>query len=404
MLERLPDGVAKDLRLKIATMRTILLEQRPPAFALIGRRGSGKSSLINALFGDKVAAVGHVKSQTGQGKWFDFTTKTGTLAILDTRGIQEGSTPAEADDARTPIESIVLELKKKAPDALLFLVKASEVDAAIDADLDALERISDELERMHGLRPPIFGVATHCDLLEPKATRLHAQAEEPKADVDEKLQHVTHVELALSSKLEARDTLRPHVVSVMGVSTYLSFRPDGTQRSDERWRIDALAAALFKHLPTEGRGMFVRLAGIQSLQEELATSLAKATATVCAGIAAVPIPVADMIPITALQVSMIAGIAWISGRTLDTKVAAEFLTTTGLNVGMGYALREGARAIIKYVFPLGGSAVSGIVAFAGTLAIGRAARAYYIRGERGTTTKRKIKRAFFGARGGWSGT
>lgn len=396
LLERLPDGVAKDLRLKIATLRTILLEQRPPAFAMVGRRGSGKSSLINAIFGAKLADLGHVTSQTGRGRWFDFTSGVGSLSILDTRGVQEGSRPTEADESSSPIESIVLELAKKAPDAILFLVKATEVDAAIDGDLDALEKILAELERLHGCRPPIFGIATHCDLLEPKLTRLHAESGEIAADVEEKLRHAALVELALSAKLKARGSLAPHVAQVIGVSTYMSWREDGSLRADERWRIDQLAAALFKHLPNAGRGMFVRIARVKSLQEELAKTLTKATATLCAGIAAVPIPLADIVPITTLQVTMIAGIAWISGRELDTKGGAEFLTSLGVNVGAAFAFREGARALVKYIFPGGGSAVSGVVAFAGTMAIGAAASAYFIRGE----SRRKVSWAFWKSQSG----
>ena len=139
-------------------------------------------------------------------------------------------------------------------------------------------------------------------------------------------------------------------------------------------------STLFKHLPDAGRGTLVRIARVRGLQEELANNLTRATAAICAGVAALPIPVADVIPITTLQVTLIAGIAWLSGRPLDRKAAAEFLGAMGANVGLGFAFREGARALIKFVFPGAGSMVSGAVAFAGTLAIGAAARNYFLRG------------------------
>src|SRR5437868_2898981 len=137
----LPDGTVSDLRAKIGLLRTILLEQRAPAFALVGRRGAGKSSLVNALFGASVAEVGHVKAQTGRGKWFDYASPRGAISVLDTRGIQEGSKPSEDDTAKDAVSSILVELKRKVPDVILFLVKATEADSAIDADLSALERI-----------------------------------------------------------------------------------------------------------------------------------------------------------------------------------------------------------------------------------------------------------------------
>jgi uncharacterized protein (DUF697 family) len=165
-----------------------------------------------------------------------------------------------------------------------------------------------------------------------------------------------------------------------GLSTYISFAKDDTVRADERWRIDELVGTLFKHLPDAGRGTLVRIARVRGLQEDLANNLTRATAAICAGVAALPIPVADVIPITTLQVTLIAGIAWLSGRPLDRKAAAEFLGAMGANVGLGFAFREGARALIKFVFPGAGSMVSGAVAFAGTLAIGAAARNYFLRG------------------------
>src|SRR5262245_7203592 len=167
----LPAATVNDIRAKIALLRTILLEQRAPAFALVGRRGAGKSSMVNALFGARVADVGHVKAQTGRGKWFDHVSERGTIAVLDTRGMQEGSKPAEADSAKDAVASILIELKRKVPDVIVFLVKATEADAAIDGDLAVLERIYAEIEREHRFRPPLVAIATHCDVLEPKGTR-----------------------------------------------------------------------------------------------------------------------------------------------------------------------------------------------------------------------------------------
>ena len=269
-------------------------------------------------------------------------------------------------------------------------MKATEADSAIDADLDALERVYAEIEREHRFRPPLVAIATHCDVLEPKATRLHKASEEPPEDIEEKLARVSEVEHHLETKIKERAKLAPHLVWTRGLSTYISFAKDDSVRADERWRVDELVGTLFKHLPDAGRGTLVRIARVRGLQEELASNLTRATAAICAGVAALPIPVADVIPITTLQVTLIAGIAWLSGRPLDRKAAAEFLGAMGANVGLGFAFREGARALIKFVFPGAGSMVSGAVAFAGTLAIGAAARNYFLRG----TSIEDAKKAF----------
>jgi predicted GTPase len=380
LLERLPLDVAKDLRVRVATLRTVLLDKRPPALVLVGRRGAGKSSMVNALFGAKVAELGHVTAQTGKGRWYTYERGGGSMSILDTRGVQEGSAPAEADDAPSALESIGVELRAQAPDVVVFVAKASEVDSAVDADLDALERVYDEVRRAHRLEPPLVAVVSHCDLLEPKSTRLHEAAREPKEDVEEKLRHVKLAERAIAGKLDARDKLRPRHVATVGVSSYLSWKTDGAVRADERWRIDELAMTLMHHLPDAGRAELARATQVRAVQEELASTLTKATAALCAGIGAAPIPFADTIPLTTMQAGLVAGIAWIGGRSVDRKGATEFLGSLTANVGVAFALREGFRQLMKVVAPGGGALVSATVAFTGTMAIGAGAKAYYIRG------------------------
>ncbi|MCW5834630.1 MAG: hypothetical protein KIS78_19665 [Labilithrix sp.] len=182
------------------------------------------------------------------------------------------------------------------------------------------------------------------------------------------------------TKIKARPKLAPHLVWTRGLSSYMSFREGGELRGDERWRVDELVGTLFKHMPDAGRGTFVRIARVRGLQEQLATDLTRATAVICTGVAAVPIPVADVFPITAMQMALVAGIAWLSGRPLDKKAAAEFLGAMGANVGAAVVLREGFRALMKVVAPGLGSMISGAIAFAGTMAVGAAARQYFLRG------------------------
>jgi predicted GTPase len=392
LLERLPLDVAKDARLRIATLRMVLLEKRPPALVLVGRRGAGKSSVVNALFGAKVAELGHVTAQTGKGRWYRYERGGGTMSILDTRGVQEGSIPAEADDAKSALESIAIELRAQAPDVVVFVAKASEVDAAIDADLDALERVYDEIRRSHRLEPPLVAVVTHCDLLEPKATRLHLADREPEADVDEKKRHVAAAEQALARKIDAREKLRPRLVATLGTSVYMSWKSDGALRSDERWRVDDLAVALFRHLPDSSRAELARATQVRAIQEDLATSLTQATAAVCAGVGAAPIPFADTIPLTALQTGLVAGIAWIGGRSADKKGTTEFIGALSANLGLALGLREGFRQLMKIIAPGGGSIVSATIAFTGTMAIGAAAKAYYIRGVSLADARRVFRR------------
>jgi uncharacterized protein (DUF697 family) len=380
LLDRLPVALASDLRSRITTLRTVMLEKRPPAIVLVGRRGAGKSSVVNALFGAKVAELGHVTAQTGRGRWYDYERSGGSMSILDTRGVQEGSPPAESHEGESALDSLALELRAKAPDIVAFVAKASEVDAAIDADIDVIERVYKEVMRAHRTEPPLVAVVTHCDLFDPKGTRLDRAAEEPPDDVDEKLRHVSAAEAALARKIDDRPALRDRHVGTLGISSYMSWRHDGQLRADERWRVDDLAVLLFRHLPDASRAELARATGARAVQEELAVTLTKATAAVCAGIAAAPIPLADIIPLTAMQLGLVAAIAWIAGRSVDRRSASEFLASLGANVGLAFVLREAVRAFVKVIAPGGGSVVSATVAFSGTMAIGKGARAYYIDG------------------------
>jgi uncharacterized protein (DUF697 family)/predicted GTPase len=385
ILEALPSDAARDLKVRIANLRTLMLEQRPPAIVLVGRRGSGKSSLVNALVGSKVAELGHVVGQTGRGRWIDVTTDGGTLSVLDTRGVQEGSRPVEDDDAKTPLASILTELERKAPDVVLLVVRATDVDSAIEGDLDALAEVLRAADRTHRTIPPVIAAVTHADVLEPKTLALHAKVPEPARegsapdpDREEKLAHVRLAESTIEDKLRARPALAPHVRRAIAVSSYLSFRADGTVRADERWRIAELCEIVFAALPAQGKAAFARVSRVRALQDSIAKDLTRATATLCAGVAAIPIPIADALPLTTLQAGLVASIAYLSGRSFEAKTAAEFLGAIGMNVGAAFAMREAARALVKYLFPGAGSVVSAGVAFTGTMALGAAARAYFI--------------------------
>ncbi|GAB3336201.1 hypothetical protein GCM10027299_45980 [Larkinella ripae] len=377
LLERVPEKVSKEVRQQIQEFRQLLVDTRAPRFALVGRRGSGKSSLINAIFGQKVAEVGHEKAQTGAATWWPYSGELGSIDILDTRGLQEGSRPDEADRAASPIESILTALNEKAPDMILFLIKATEADAGIDHDLDALKIISQTVEKVHTYRPPVLVVATHCDTLEPKNVRLHQPNDEDPEDLQEKRDRVAVIENLLKAKFEADLYLKESLITVLGVSSYQSWKND-VLRSDERWRIDTLLDFIFNELPKEGKLAFARLSQIQTLQESIANRLTQIVAAICGGIAAVPIPFGDIVPITALQIALISAIAYVAGRQLSPETAKEFLTAIGATISAGLVLREVARASIKFLFPGGGSVISAGIATSATLGIGKAAIAYFI--------------------------
>jgi Uncharacterized protein/domain associated with GTPases len=140
-----------------------------------------------------------------------------------------------------------------------------------------------------------------------------------------------------------------------------------------------LMSILARELPNEARMEMIRISRDREAQREVAQLLIKSTTAVCTAIGAQPIPLADLPILTSLQLMMVSGIMYVSGRERSLRAAAEFAGAIGANVGAAMLLREGARAILKF-FPGWGNIVCGLVAGSGTYAIGRAATAYFVEG------------------------
>ncbi len=269
LLNKLPIPVGGDLRKRIAELRQLLLDTRPPRLVLLGQLGAGKSAMINAIFGQKVAEVGHVDRGTPTPRWFLYQGELGTIEVLDTRGFQEAGEPHNGDPSRIIVDAIVHACEHRTADAVLFLVKAKEVWAATDADVNLLDELCSKLYARHGYEVPVVGIVTQCDELEPKNVRLHLPDDEDPAELREKEGRVRQAESILRAKLQERDRLREQLVTVIGVCAYMSWRADGSARHDERWRVQELVRCLFSELPNEARVAFARVSRVKSIQKEI---------------------------------------------------------------------------------------------------------------------------------------
>src|SRR6202023_2364307 len=136
----LAGGLRGQLAGELRTLKELLMEARPPKLMIVGRRGAGKSSLVTAVVGEQLAAVGSVLAQTGELRWYSHSTARGELRLLDTRGLGDSSRP-EAANFRGALAEIAAALDSEPPDSVLFLCKAKEVDSRIGEDIDNLVEI-----------------------------------------------------------------------------------------------------------------------------------------------------------------------------------------------------------------------------------------------------------------------
>lgn len=352
---------------EIKGLQSFVVGARPARIAIVGRRGAGKSSLINAFFGEEKAEVGDYKSQTGRGKWYLFENDLGGIDILDTRGLGESHLPEEAIAQETPLEELKNAISDKCPDVVLFLCKGKEVGGRIDEDLRQLLQLKKEIQIVHQYDVPIIGIVTQVDELAP-ASISDAPFDHPK-----KQENIAATVEVLEEKIVE---IIASPVNVIPISAYMEYENEHISY-DRRWNIDLLLDYLITELPKEAQVIIAKLSKVKSVQKKLARNIGKSVMSVTGLVGATPVPIADMPIITGLQMSMIGTIAMISGQKLNRRTTVEFLGAMGVNIGVGVALRSISRQLVK-LLPGAGSVISAGIASAGTYALCEAAITYFI--------------------------
>ena len=396
LIDQIPNRALREhVRKVLREFQQLVVERRVPRLAVVGRRGAGKSSLINAIMGSQVREVGTTRSMTKKAVWTTVRGSSGVdLELLDTRGFQEGAdaesgTAAEApplgeDEALIELRSL---FQQEPPDVVLFLVKAKEADAAIQRDLQALQEVVASVRSGTHL-VPLIGLVTQCDEMDPKRSPLKTRDTAASDGERLKAQRVEEVVQMVRGRLDAVEGVE--IVDVMGVSSYVEWSEGGdTMTYDERWNIDRLAALIFQHLPDQALYEWVRATRVQALRLKVARRLVWVTAGIAAGVGTIPIPVplVHTGALTALQAMMVVFIAKLRGADFGTRAYMELLTALGLNVAAGLVARETFR-LLASVVPFLGNVISGGIAYVVTRALGDAAILYFLQDERDPTVLR----------------
>lgn len=415
MIDNLPDAIPEKTRNMLKD--TILGDKdlknlmdgidshRPPRIFLIGRTGVGKSSLINALCGSYVAKVSDTISCTPNANVYQCKDGDRVLMdILDTRGIAESES---LDDKVSAEDALIRDINEFTPDVAILMLNCTHRDD-VNSDVQFLKKLAKEYADINSMKLPIVVVINKCDEMAP--TRYKTPSEYPQNKIDkinEVVQYYKGIIVKNGLKIEniipvsaLIDWMTPDgmEVSVEDIDNLPQYDIDNLQIAfDGRYRIEELLDILEEAILDFEAQMGLRMAArLTEVVHRIARHLNNIFAGISATVALTPIPVSDIYVLLILQAVLVSLIASLSGRDISLDTAKEFILSIGGIAGAGYAFRLIAQQATKFlnaVWPGSGSAVSSAIAAAGTVAIGKAAIAYYIDEKTIDEAKKKFEEA-----------
>ncbi len=334
---KLPGTIQKPILSELTPMKELFLQQRPPRLLFTGSNKTPVLEIVQMLFPD--AVPGDPATLSTVNRWHDLQIPDrGIISILDARSSDESS------------DEIQIELKRQPADLIFFVEetdggKKTRRKTATDNLATCLQsnEKGNASARVIGLIEPPTKASPSRDTLEPNNTQLQALLQAMSGTSDR-----FAGAFYLSGPNAARDA-------------------------------KAMMSIVARELPNAARIEMARISRDRAVQADIAQILVKSTTAICTAIGTQPIPLADLPILTTLQLVMVSGIMYISGRERSLRAATEFVGALGVNVGAGMLLREGTRAVLKF-FPGWGNVICGMVAGAGTYAMGRSAIVFFLEG------------------------
>ena len=364
-LGKLPASIQKPVLHELTPLKELFLKQRPPRLVLTGSHKLPLQEVVATLF--SAAQPGDLRDVLMElHRWQNMTVgERGSIELLDARGADSGA-----------LGKIEEELARQSADIFLHIADGDSARPVLTRDLETLAALA-RVNRGADAPPKVIGLlltASH-----PHGSEHNGSGSSARPSALPKLQ----------TALTEKSGLGENILHVLE----MELPAIGATTAMESPAATRLMSLLSQELPNEARVEMIRISRDRQAQTQIAQVLVKSTSAICAAVGAQPIPLADLPILTTLQLVMVSGIMYISGRERSLRAATEFVGALGINVGAGMVLREGARAVLKF-FPGWGNVVCGMVAAAGTYALGRAAIAYFLEG----VTLKDARRTYLASR------
>ena len=348
VLERVPFvGV---LKRDAAVVRELLVQRRPVRVLAFGSAKSGRTRLLGGLMERSVAS-----------EWI----APGSWSRLNLHGRRLDWLELDADAAAP--DALRKAWKEQPPDVVVLAVRPDEVEAGLGAVLEPLLNCQAELERGGDKKRDaltVLPVLTMIDGLPPESAAWPFP--------EEKRSRIQITSQRLAKQLKEARLRHERIFEVCTPSA-----------AERRLGIDGaglheLAVAIAEAAPADARVEAARVfPAARASRRRLADELVRSFSTLSITVALMPVPLSDVAIIAPLQAAMVMSVAYLSGRPWDAKSVTEVIASLGMVSGAGLGLRWGAQQLLKLV-PGGGMFISGSIAGAGTLALGRSAIAYYL--------------------------